>query len=148
MLAIGETHAMVDYEPAESTSGVFGGNSNWRGPIWLPINYLLIDSLHEFERFYDPTFTVECPAGSGTFLDLAGVAAELTRRLARLFLRGADGRRPVHGSHPILSGDPAFRDLIPFHEYFNGDTGEGIGATHQTGWTGLIALLLRPHPRG
>ena len=143
----GGTTAMVDYEPGESTSGVFGGNSNWRGPIWMPINYLLVDSLYEFERFYDPSFTVECPTGSGTLLDLGGVAAELTRRLNRLFLRGADGLRPVHGSHPILNSDPAFRDHIPFHEYFHGDSGEGIGATHQTGWTGLIALLLQPRKR-
>ena len=143
----GGTTAMVDYEPGESTSGVFGGNSNWRGPIWMPINYLLVDSLYEFERFYDPSFTVECPTGSGKFLDLAGVAAELTRRLNRLFLRGKDGLRPVHGSNQIINSDPAFRDHIPFHEYFHGDSGEGLGATHQTGWTGLIALLLQPRKR-
>ncbi len=141
---LGGTHAMVDYEPAESTSGLFGGNSNWRGPVWMPINYLLIDSLYEFERFYDPSFKVECPTGSGRFLDLGGVARELSTRLNGLFLKGPDGRRPVHGANPILNGDPAFRDCVPFHEYFNGDTGEGIGAMHQTGWTGLVALLLQP----
>ena len=132
----------VDYEPAESTTTLFGGNSNWRGPIWMPINYLLVESLREFGKFYDPGFTVECPTGSGQQLTLPEVAAEISRRLTSLFLRGADGRRPVLGPSALFQDDAAFCDNIPFHEYFHGDTGAGLGASHQTGWTGLVALLL------
>ncbi|GJD52871.1 hypothetical protein OPKNFCMD_5638 [Methylobacterium crusticola] len=139
----GETYA-VDYEPGESTTAVFGGNSNWRGPIWLPINYLLVEALTEFARFYGPEFKVECPTGSGRYLDLAEIADELTRRLTRLVLRGPDGRRAVLGDRALFQDDPAFRDHVPFHEYFHGDTGAGLGAAHQTGWTGLLALLLQP----
>jgi hypothetical protein len=134
----------VDYEPGESTTAVFGGNSNWRGPIWMPINYLLIEALYEFEKFYPPDFQLECPTGSGQMLGIAAVAAELTRRLTTLFLRGCDGGRPVLGGNKLFQQDPAFRDHIPFHEYFHGDTGAGLGAAHQTGWTGLAALLLQP----
>jgi hypothetical protein len=134
----------VDYEPAESTTNLFGGNSNWRGPIWMPINYLLIEALYEFERFYGAAFTVECPTGSGRFLCLSDVARELTRRLNRLFLIGEDGARPVLGAAAIYRTDQAFHDLVPFNEYFHGDTGAGLGASHQTGWTGLVALLLQP----
>ena len=134
----------IDYEPGESTTGAFGGNSNWRGPIWMPVNYLLVEALYEFEKFYPPDFQLECPTGSGKMLTLAAVAQELTRRLTALFLRDASGKRPVLGASALFQHDPAFRDHIPFHEYFHGDTGAGLGAAHQTGWTGLAALLLQP----
>ena len=134
----------VEYRPGESDSGLFGGNSNWRGPIWMPVNYLLVESLREFHRYYGDDFKVECPAGSGIFMNLREVTDELSRRLGRLFLRGADGRRPAFGDIALFQHDPAFRDHLLFHEYFHGDTGRGVGATHQTGWTGLIALLLHP----
>jgi hypothetical protein len=134
----------VRYQPAESDSGLFGGNSNWRGPIWFPVNFLLIESLQKFHHYYSDDFRVECPTGSGRFLTLAEVADELSRRLARIFLRGPDGRRPVFGAHDKQQNDPHFRDLVLFHEYFHGDTGRGVGASHQTGWTGLIAKLLQP----
>jgi hypothetical protein len=138
------TRLVVDYEPGESTTALFGGNSNWRGPIWMPINYLLVEALREFEKFYDQDFKVECPTGSGAFVGLAELGAILTSRLNALFLRGEDGRRAVLGSRRLFQEDPAFRDHIPFHEYFHGDTGAGLGASHQTGWTGLTALLLQP----
>jgi hypothetical protein len=133
----------VPYEPAESTTGLFGGNSNWRGPIWFPINYLLIEALQRFHHYHGDAFRVECPTGSGRFLTLAEVAAELSRRLSSVFLRGADGRRPVFGGQALFQTDPLWRDLIPFHEYFHGDNGAGIGASHQTGWTALVAKLLQ-----
>ncbi|WP_158802953.1 MULTISPECIES: MGH1-like glycoside hydrolase domain-containing protein [unclassified Acidisoma] len=138
----GETFELP-YWPAESRSGLFGGNSNWRGPIWMPVNYLLIDSLRQFHNYYGDEFQVPCPAGSKTMMTLEQVANELSRRLTTLFTRDADGRRPVHGDHPLLQNDPHFRDLPLFYEYFNGDTGRGCGACHQTGWTGLVALLIR-----
>jgi hypothetical protein len=138
------TRLVVDYEPGESTTALFGGNSNWRGPIWMPINYLLVEALREFEKFYDQDFKVECPTGSGAFVGLAELGAILTSRLNALFLRSEDGRRAVLGSRRLFQEDPAFRDHIPFHEYFHGDTGAGLGASHQTGWTGLTALLLQP----
>jgi hypothetical protein len=137
----------VSYEPGESTTVMFGGNSNWRGPVWLPVNYLLVEALYEFEVFYGAEFIVEFPAGSGKTMGLADVAAELSRRMTALFLAGPDGRRPCNGAHPIFHEDPSFRDLVPFHEYFHGDTGAGLGASHQTGWTGLVALLLQPRVR-
>ena len=140
----GATHE-VSYWPAESRSGLFGGNSNWRGPIWMPINYLIIESLQRFHYYYGDEFKVECPTGSGQFLTLYEVAEELTRRLSRLFLKGADGERPVLKYHPKLAGDRHFRDYVLFHEYFHGDSGRGVGASHQTGWTGLVAKLLQPH---
>jgi hypothetical protein len=135
----------VDYWPAESRSGMFGGNSNWRGPIWMPVNYLLYESLRRFHLYYGDDFKVECPTGSGTYMTLNDVALELCRRLGRLFLRGPDGRRPVFGDSDKFQEDPHFRDYVLFYEYFDGDTGRGLGASHQTGWTGLIAALLRPH---
>ena len=137
----------VAYWPAESESGLFGGNSNWRGPVWMPINYLLIESLQKFHHYYGDDFKVECPTGSGKFINLNEVAGELTRRLARLFLKGDDGQRPVLKYHPKLATDPHFKDYVLFHEYFHGDSGRGVGASHQTGWTGLIAKLLRPRTR-
>jgi hypothetical protein len=138
----------VSYQPAESTTGVFGGNSNWRGPIWLPINYLIIDALRRFHGYYGDEFRVECPTGSGQLRSLAEIADELAARLVRIFLRDGRGERPVAGAHPVLARDPRFRDLIAFHEYFHGDTGRGLGASHQTGWTGLIACLLQPRGAG
>jgi Mannosylglycerate hydrolase MGH1-like glycoside hydrolase domain len=140
------SHVAVGYVPGESTTGVFGGNSNWRGPIWLPVNFLLIQSLYRFHGYYGDDFRVECPVGSGNFLHLGEVAVELSKRLSRLFLLDKDGRRPSLGASRLCREDPHFRDNLPFYEYFHGDTGAGLGAAHQTGWTGLIALLLRPHP--
>jgi hypothetical protein len=137
----------VDYEPGNSTSGMFGGNSNWRGPVWLPLNYMLIEGLREFARFYGEEFRTECPTGSGAPTTLGGIADELSRRAASLFLRDASGRRPVFGGDPRFDDDPLFRDLVPFHEFFHGETGEGLGAAHQTGWTSLVALLIRPGAR-
>lgn len=139
----GQTYE-VSYWPAESRNNLFGGNSNWRGPVWMPINFLLIESLQKFHYYYGDDFKVECPAGSGQFITLDEVADELTRRLARIFLTGADGQRPVLKYHPKLATDPHFKDYVLFHEYFHGDSGRGVGASHQTGWTGLIAKLLRP----
>jgi hypothetical protein len=137
----------VAYWPAESESGLFGGNSNWRGPVWMPINYLLVESLQKFHHYYGDDFKVECPAGSGKFINLNEAAEELTRRLTRLFLKGDDGQRPVLKYHPKLATDPQFKDYVLFHEYFHGDSGRGVGASHQTGWTGLVAKLLRPRRR-
>jgi hypothetical protein len=135
----------VTYLPAESDSGIFGGNSNWRGPIWFPVNYLVIESLRKFHHYYGDDFKIECPTRSGKYCTIQGVADELTRRLTRLFLRDpASGRRPVFGDCEKMQTDPHFRDYVLFHEYFDGDTGRGCGASHQTGWTGLIANLLRP----
>ncbi|MGB9465616.1 MAG: hypothetical protein WBR10_10930 [Candidatus Acidiferrum sp.] len=132
----------VDYEPAESTSGLFGGNSNWRGPVWFPLNYLLVESLQKFHHYYGEDFKVESPARSGNESDLWEVAAEISRRLVHLFVRGKDGRRPVTGGVELFQTDPHWKDLILFHEYFHGDNGAGIGASHQTGWTGLVAKLI------
>ncbi|HYK85200.1 MAG TPA: hypothetical protein VEV19_07535 [Ktedonobacteraceae bacterium] len=137
----GEIHT-IDYEPAESTSGLFGGNSNWRGPVWFPVNYLIIESLQTFHHFYGDSFKVEFPTGSGTMLNLEEVATELSRRLTNIFLRDESGRRAVHGGVEKFQHDPHWRDLILFYEYFHGDNGAGIGASHQTGWTGLVANLL------
>jgi hypothetical protein len=134
----------VGYVPGESESGLFGGNSNWRGPVWMPVNYLLVESLREFYKYYGEDFKVEYPVDSGRLLSLREVADAVSYRLAGLFLRGADGRRPALGDHPIVQNDPAFRDHVLFYEYFHGDTGRGVGASHQTGWTGLVALLLHP----
>jgi hypothetical protein len=133
----------VDYEPAESTTPLFGGNSNWRGPIWFPLNFLLIEALQRFHFYYGSSFTVECPTGSGHHMSLDEVAAELSRRLTRIFLRDESGRRPVYAGNDTFQFDPHWKDLISFHEYFNGDTGEGLGASHQTGWTALVAKLLQ-----
>jgi hypothetical protein len=133
----------VDYEPAESTTGLFGGNSNWRGPIWFPINYLLIESLQKFHFYYGDEFKVECPTGSGRFLNLYEVAGEISRRLSHLFLRDPNGRRAINGGEERFAKDPHWRDLVLFHEYFHGDNGAGLGAPHQTGWTALVAKLLQ-----
>jgi hypothetical protein len=133
----------VDYEPAESSTGLFGGNSNWRGPVWFPMNFLIVESLQRFDHFFRGEFKVEFPSGSGQFMTLWDVAAELSRRLTRIFLRQPDGRRPVHGDFDTFQTDPHWRDLILFYEYFHGDNGAGIGASHQTGWTGLVAKLIQ-----
>ncbi len=134
----------VTYEPGESQSGLFGGNSNWRGPIWMPVNYLIIESLRKFHLYYGDDFKVECPTGSKKFFTISQVADELSLRLTRIFLKDDSGRRPVLGYHRKLQDDPHFRDYVLFHEYFHGDSGRGVGASHQTGWTGLIAVLLDP----
>ena len=133
----------VDYEPGESSTGLFGGNSNWRGPIWFPLNYLVIESLQKFHHFLGDDFQVECPTGSGQMMNLWEVAAELSRRLTRLFLVDRGGRRPVFGDREKLQSDPHWRDHVLFHEYFHGDDGSGVGASHQTGWTALVAKLLQ-----
>ena len=132
----------IDYEPAESTTGLFGGNSNWRGPVWFPMNFLLIESLQRFHYYYGDELTVEFPTGSRQMKTLWDVAGELSRRLTLIFLRGADGRRPVYGGAAKFQRDPLWRDLILFYEYFHGDNGAGLGASHQTGWTGLVAKLI------
>jgi hypothetical protein len=132
----------VQYLPAESDSGVFGGNSNWRGPVWMPVNFLLIESLKRFHAYYGDDFKVECPTRSGQFLTIAQVAEELSRRITRMFTRDANGLRPVLGYNDKLQNDPQFRDLVLFHEYFDGENGRGCGASHQTGWSSLVANLL------
>ncbi|WP_295463130.1 glucosidase [uncultured Pseudomonas sp.] len=132
------------YQPAESDSRLYGGNSNWRGPLWMPINYMLIESLHEFHRYYADNFSVEYPSGSGYLANLEEVADGLSERLTRLFLKDADGKRPSMVDYPQLQNDPRSRDLVLFHEYFHGENGRGLGASHQTGWSALVALLLQP----
>jgi hypothetical protein len=142
-LEMNDARYTVEYWPAESKSGLFGGNSNWRGPIWFPVNYLIVESLQQFHHYYGDDFKVECPTGSGRYLTLYEIADELSQRLVRIFLRDADGRRAVFGGNATFQRDPHWRDYIPFHEYFHGDDGAGIGASHQTGWTGLVAKLLQ-----
>jgi hypothetical protein len=143
LLQVNGTEHRVDYEPAESSTGLFGGNSNWRGPIWFPLNYLLIESLQKFHHYLGEDFKVECPTGSGQMMTLWEVAAEISKRLSRIFLRDDSERRPVFGATEKFQTDPNWRDLVPFHEYFHGDNGSGVGASHQTGWTGLVAKLLQ-----
>ena len=144
---IGGSHHRASYEPGESSSGLFGGNSNWRGPIWFPVNFLLIEALQKFHYYYGDEFLVECPTGSGTMMNLWQVASEISRRFASLYLVGPDGRRPAHGPDERVQTDPHFRDFITFYEYFHGDDGTGLGASHQTGWTALVAKLLDQSPR-
>jgi hypothetical protein len=143
MLPVNGMNYGVGYEPAESSTGLFGGNSNWRGPIWFPVNYLLIESLQKFHHYLGDSFQVECPTGSGQYMTLWEVAAELSRRLTHIFLPDNRGVRPVHGSNPLYRTDPHWRDLVLFYEYFHGDDGSGVGASHQTGWTGLVGKLLQ-----
>jgi hypothetical protein len=142
ILQVDGTQHRVDYEPAESTTWMFGGNSNWRGPVWFPVNFLLVESLQRFHDFLGDEFQVEFPSGSGRRMNLGQVAAEISKRLNHLFLRDDNGRRPALGANGRFQTDPHWRDHMLFHEYFNGDTGEGLGASHQTGWTGLAAKLL------
>jgi Glycosyl hydrolase family 63 C-terminal domain len=137
------TEHTIRYEPGESTSGLFGGNSNWRGPVWFPANYLIIESLQKFHHYLGDDYKVECPTGSGQMMTLWEVAAEISRRLGRLFLKDADGRRPAHGGNELFQTDPHWKDLILFYEYFHADTGAGLGASHQTGWTALVAKMLQ-----
>lgn len=142
-LDFGGVERMVDYEPGESLSGLFGGNSNWRGPIWFPLNFLIIEALQRMDYYMGHEFKVECPTGSGNLMTLWEVAENLSHRLASIFLRGEDGKRPVFGDVKKFNQDPDWSDYVPFHEYFHGDTGRGVGASHQTGWTGLVAKLLQ-----
>jgi hypothetical protein len=142
VLQLGGLTATVDYEPAESTSGLFGGNSNWRGPVWFPVNYLVIESLRRYAAFVGDDFTVPLPTGSATKLNLDEVADDLARRLIAIFLDDETKRRPVFGHYERFQSDPRLHHLVPFHEYFHGDTGAGLGASHQTGWTGLVAHLI------
>ena len=132
----------LSYWAAESRSGLFGGNSNWRGPVWFPINYLLIESLLKYHRYYGDDFMIECPTGSGNQMTLEQVAQELMHRLTLIFLKDDDGKRPVFGEQPTFQTDAHWQDHILFYEYFHGDNGAGLGASHQTGWTGLVAELL------
>jgi hypothetical protein len=148
VLHVNGTEYRVDYEPAESSTGLFGGNSNWRGPVWFPINFLLIEAMQKFHHFYGNSLSVELPTGSGRQASLWQAAAEVSRRLTRIFLRSAEGRRPVYGGLEKFQSDPHWRDFIYFHEYFHGDNGAGIGASHQTGWTGLVAKLIEQSGEG
>jgi hypothetical protein len=133
----------VDYLPGESDSGMFGGNSNWRGPVWMPVNAMIIRSLLNFYLYYGDSFKVECPAGSGRWMNLFEVSKEIASRLGRIFMQDEQGRRPVYGGTETFQSDPHWRDYILFYEYFHGDNGAGLGASHQTGWTGLIAKLIQ-----
>jgi hypothetical protein len=137
----GET-LRVQYTPGESDSYMFGGNSNWRGPVWFPVNFLLIEALERYHHFYGDSLRVECPTGSGNMMNLGEVATEIATRLCRLFTRDTRGRRPAHGDDLVYRDDASFRDLVLFYEYFHGDTGRGLGASHQTGWTALVASCL------
>ncbi len=144
---LGNNSYAINYEPAEAETGLFGGNSNWRGPVWFPANFLIIESLQRFDHYYGDEFKVEYPTGSGKYFTLQEIATELTERLIKLFTRNPEGKRPVYGKNDKLQNDPHFKDYILFYEYFNGDTGEGLGASHQTGWSGLIAKLLQPREK-
>jgi hypothetical protein len=143
VLSVEGVTASIDYEPAESTTPLYGGNSNWRGPVWFPLNYLVITVLERYYTYFGDQFTIECPTGSGSQLTLDKVAADLQDRLITIFTRGADGRRPCFGGYDLLQSDPAWRDNLVFGEYFHGDNGSALGASHQTGWTGLIADIIR-----
>jgi hypothetical protein len=143
ILEMGGTKHVVEYEPAESRSGMFGGNSNWRGPVWFPVNYLLIESLQKFDFYYGEDFRIEFPTGSGRMLTLWEISQELSHRLSNIFLKDEQGRRAVHGNGKKFQTDEHWRDYILFYEYFHGDRGSGLGASHQTGWTGLIGKLLQ-----
>ena len=141
---VGGQEYRVPYVPGESDTGMFGGNSNWRGPIWMPVNALIIRALLQYYAYYGNEFTVECPTGSGRQMNLYQIAEEISRRLASMFLKDKDGRRPVNGGEQKLQEDPHWRDYIQFYEYFHGDNGAGLGANHQTGWTGVIARAHAP----
>ena len=139
---VGGAEYRVGYLPAESDTGMFGGNSNWRGPIWMPMNALIIRALLQLYLYFGDEFTVECPTGSGNQMNLYEVSEEITRRLSSMFLRDEDGHRPVFGGAAKFQDDPNWRDYLQFYEYFHGDNGAGLGANHQTGWTGLIARAM------
>jgi hypothetical protein len=140
--SVGNQQYSVSYLPAESDTGMFGGNSNWRGPIWMPVNGLIVRALLQYYAYYGNDFKVECPTGSGRHMTLYEVAAEISRRLASIFLRNSDGQRPVYGGTRKFQDDPHWRDLVLFYEYFHGDNGAGLGASHQTGWTGIVARMM------
>ena len=142
VLKVNGSEYRVDYEPGESQSGLFGGNSNWRGPIWFPLNFLMIESLQKFHHYFGDDFRVDFPTGSGNKMSLWDVSAEIARSLTHIFLRDEKEQRPVYGGNQTFQNDPNWRDLILFYEYFHGDTGVGLGASHQTGWTGLVSKLL------
>lgn len=142
IIHVNDKEYRVDYEPAESTSNLFGGNSNWRGPIWFPVNYLLIEALNHFHEYLGDNYKVECPTGSGQWMTLKEVAIDLSNRLKRIFQQNGSDRRPVYGAVEIFQKNPHWRNLITFNEYFHGDNGAGLGASHQTGWTGVIAELI------
>ena len=139
---VGDEEFRVSYLPAESDSGMFGGNSNWRGPIWMPVNALIVRALLQYHSYYGDEFTIECPTGSGRQMTLYQVAEELSRRLSSIFLRDESGRRPVFGDSATFQDDPNWRDHLLFYEYFHGDDGSGLGASHQTGWTGVVARAM------
>jgi hypothetical protein len=140
---VGGDEYRVDYLPAESNTGMFGGNSNWRGPVWFPVNAVIIRALLQYYLYYGDSFKIECPTGSGTMMNLFEVSKEISDRLARTFLRDERGRRPVYGGTEKFQSDPHWRDLLLFYEYFHGDNGAGLGASHQTGWTGLVAKTIQ-----
>ena len=144
ILSVGDHQLSVDYEPSESRSRLFGGNSNWRGPIWFPANFLIIESLQKFHYYYGDDFKIEFPTGSGVFITIDQVADELAKRLTNIFLKNSVGERQVNALYPRFQKDEHFRDYVPFYEYFDGDNARGVGASHQTGWTGIIAKLLEP----
>ena len=146
VLEVEGVRASIDYEPAESTTAMFGGNSNWRGPIWFPLNYLVVSALDRYHRFFGDDLTIEYPTGSGAHHTLDKVAADLRGRLIAVFEPDENGRRPCFGGVERLQQDPAWRDNIVFNEYFHGDNGAGLGASHQTGWTGIVADLIRGRP--
>ena len=133
---------LLRYEPGDSTTGTFGGNSNWRGPVWFPLNYLLIEALEKYHHFYGDSVQVQCPTGTGPLMNLQQVANEIAARLTRPFLPDENGRRPCYGTDARFTHDPHWRDLVQFHEFFHGDTGQGLGASHQTGWTALVTRCM------
>ena len=139
----GDVSHCIDYEPGESTSKLFGGNSNWRGPVWMPLNYLIIESLQKYHYYYGDTFKIECPTGSGNFMTLNQVAQELSLRLMKIFERDSSGNRPVFGGTKKFHTDPFFKDFVNFYEYYHGEDGSGLGASHQTGWSALVAKLIQ-----
>jgi Glycosyl hydrolase family 63 C-terminal domain len=143
VLRVNGTEHRVDYERGESSTGLFGGNSNWRGPVWFPVNFLLVESLQKFHHYLGNDFTIEFPTGSGSMKTLWDVAGELSRRMTNIFLRDQKDHRPVFGNLEKFQTDPHWRDLVLFHEYFDGDSGSGMGASHQTGWTGLVTKLMQ-----
>jgi hypothetical protein len=148
-LELGGNEYPLTYEPAESRTDLYGGNSNWRGPVWFPLNYLLIHSLRQYHRYYGDSFRVELPTGSGRMATLAQVADEISHRLIKIFLpdEARGGRRPVFGDHDLFQKDPTWSDQLLFYEYFHGDHGSGLGASHQTGWTALVAELIQEQGR-
>ena len=143
VLRVGDQEYRVDYLPAESDTGMFGGNSNWRGPVWMPMNVLIIRALENFYLYYGDNFKIECPTGSGNMMNLFEVSRDIRNRLTQIFTRDERGRRPVYGGNEKFQADPHWRDYLLFHEYFHGDNGAGLGASHQTGWTGLVANLVQ-----